>query len=100
MIYKDFSIFEVAMLMSFAMSWPFSIIKSLKTKFVLGKSLSFMIIVLIGYIFGIIHKFMYSLDVVIICYFFNFLLISLDIILYFYYAPKNKREIKEKNIEF
>lgn len=58
-----------------------------------------MIIVLIGYIFGIIHKFMYSLDVVIICYFFNFLLISFDIILYFYYAPKNKRAIEEKNVK-
>lgn len=96
MFEDEFSIFEVAMLMSFAISWPFSIIKSLKTKFVLGKSPSFMIIVLVGYIFGIIHKVTYSNDIVIYCYIFNFLLISFDIFLYYYYAPKNKRAIAEK----
>lgn len=100
MFEDEFSIFEVAMLMSFAISWPFSIIKSLKTKFVLGKSPSFMIIVLIGYVFGIIHKLTYSYDIVIYCYIFNFLLISFDIILYYYFAPKNKRAIAEKNIKF
>lgn len=99
MFEDEFSIFEVAMLMSFAISWPFSIIKSLKTKFVLGKSPSFMIIVLVGYIFGIIHKVTYSHDIVIYCYIFNFLLISFDIFLYYYFAPKNKRAIAEKNIK-
>jgi hypothetical protein len=94
MIHKEFSIFEVAMLMSFAISWPFSIIKTLRSKFVLGKSLTFMIIVLVGYIFGILHKVFYSFDIVILCYIFNFLLISFDILLYFYYAPKNQKELK------
>jgi hypothetical protein len=98
MIDKEFSIFEVAMLMSFAVSWPFSIIKTLKTKFVLGKSPVFMIFVLIGYVFGIMHKLFFSYDIVIFCYLFNFLLIGFDIILYYYYAPKNKKELKREEM--
>lgn len=95
MLEKSFSIFEVAMLMSFAISWPISIIKTLRTKFVLGKSVTFMIIVLIGYLFGIIHKLLYSFDIVIFCYFLNFLLIAFDISLYFYYAPKNRKTLEK-----
>ncbi|PKP19727.1 MAG: hypothetical protein CVU02_01970 [Bacteroidetes bacterium HGW-Bacteroidetes-19] len=92
---QSFSIFEVAMLMSFAISWPVSIIKTLRTKFVLGKSVTFMFIILIGYLFGIIHKLLYSNDVVIYCYFLNFFLIAFDISLYFFYAPKNKKSLEK-----
>lgn len=44
------------MLVAFGFSWPASIYKSLKTRFVRGKSPCFMFIVLFGYTCGIVHK--------------------------------------------
>lgn len=85
-----FSIFEVLMLICFACSWPMSIIKALKTKYVLGKSPAFMIIIILGYVFGIIHKIINNPDIVTYLWALNMVLVSADLILYYYYAPKNK----------
>jgi len=79
------SIFEALMLICFGISWPFAVIKTYRTKNVEGKSLPFLLLVLIGYIFGIIHKVTYSLDLVIWLYIFNGILVLLDVILYFRY---------------
>ncbi len=49
-------IFEALMLVAFGCSWPASIAKSLRTRFVRGKSPAFMMIVLTGYVCGILHK--------------------------------------------
>src|SRR5574344_1016374 len=87
------SIWEIIMLVCFAVSWPVSIHKSLKTKIVIGKSPFFMILIIIGYIMGIIHKALYSHDYVIYLYLFNTLLVSFDLFLYYYYSPKNHRII-------
>ncbi len=48
--------FEALMLLAFGCSWPASIAKSLRTRFVRGKSPTFMVIVLAGYLCGIVHK--------------------------------------------
>lgn len=74
------------MLLCFACSWPVSIIKSLRTKIVAGKSPLFMSIILLGYICGIIHKFVHSPDVVVYLYILNFLIVAVDLFLYFYYG--------------
>ena len=96
---NDFSIWEVLMLLCFACSWPISIIKSLKTKVVVGKSPLFMAIILIGYICGFTHKVLHNNDIVTYLYAFNFLIISIDLILYFFYIGKNKRDLMHKNAE-
>jgi hypothetical protein len=49
-------LFEAMMLLAFGVSWPASIAKSLRTRFVRGKSPMFMCIVMSGYVCGIIHK--------------------------------------------
>ncbi len=49
-------IFEALMLVAFGCSWPASIAKSLRTRFVRGKSPAFMCIVITGYVCGITHK--------------------------------------------
>jgi hypothetical protein len=67
-----------------------SIIKALKTKYVLGKSPAFMIIIILGYVFGIIHKIINNPDIVTYLWALNMVLVSADLILYYYYAPKNK----------
>ena len=89
----NFSIWEVLFLLCFAVSWPVSIIKSLRTKVVIGKSPLFMSLIILGYIFGIIHKALYSYDPVIWLYVFNALLVSTDLFLYFLYIGKNRRDL-------
>ena len=95
----DFSIWEVLFLLCFAVSWPVSIAKSLKTKVVIGKSPLFMSLVILGYIFGIVHKLLYNRDIVIFLYMFNAFLVGTDLFLYFLYIGKNRRELlKDKSI--
>ena len=95
MTLHDFSIWEVLFLICFAVSWPISIIKALRTKVVIGKSPIFMALVILGYIFGIIHKMLYSRDIVIFLYVFNALLVSIDLFLYFLFIGKNKRDLQQ-----
>ena len=90
----NFSIWEVLFLLCFTVSWPVSIAKSLRTKVVIGKSPLFMSLIILGYIFGIIHKSLYSNDIVIWLYVFNAVLVSFDLVLYFMYIGKNRRELK------
>jgi hypothetical protein len=92
----NFSIFEVLMLLCFACSWPVSIIKSLRTKVVIGKSSIFMIIIILGYVFGIVHKLLNDPDPVTWLYLFNLLVVLFDLILYFIYIKKNRRELFAK----
>lgn len=84
------------MLLCFACSWPISIIKALRTKVVIGKSPVFMIIIIIGYVFGIIHKIMNNFDFVTYLWAFNMFLVSVDLILYYIYIGKNKKELANK----
>lgn len=49
-------IFEALMLVCFAASWPFSIMKAYKARTNVSSSFAFMSIVLVGYICGITNK--------------------------------------------
>jgi len=82
------SAFEVTMLICFGISWPISMHKSIKTKEVGGKSPIFLIIIAVGYVCGIIHKALFSLDWVIILYIINCLMVIGDCVLYFHYSNK------------
>lgn len=75
-------VFEFLMLFCFGFSWPFSIAKSIRSRSTKGKSLLFMILVECGYVFGIIHKFLYSRDWVIGMYAVLFVLVAVDLGLY------------------
>lgn len=79
------SIFEIGMLLCFGAAWPFSIYKTLQLKDVRGKSLLFLLIVLMGYVFGILHKVFYNFDRVVFLYAFNGLMVTTDIALYLRY---------------
>ena len=83
----NFSVFEIGMLACFGISWPVSIYKSIKSKSTKGKSVFFLFVIECGYVFGITHKIINSRDIVLILYFLNFIMISIDISIYF----KNKR---------
>ncbi len=83
------SIFEAMMLICFGMSWPVSIIKSVRTKVVAGKSPLFMIILSVGYVSGLTHKFLHSLDWITGLYALNLILVLTDLALYYKYLPKD-----------
>lgn len=82
------SIFEALMLIFFGISWPVSILKTLRTKNVAGKSPLFIGIVLAGYVCGLIHKLLYSLDWVTYLYAINLVVVTADILLYYRYAGR------------
>ena len=81
------SIFEAGMLICFGASWPLDIYKSLKSRSTAGKSVLFMFVLTVGYIFGIINKIVYNHDIVLVLYIINLLLVSIDICLFY----RNKR---------
>lgn len=85
------SVFEAAMLICFGLSWPASIAKSKRTRIVTGKSPLFMAVVCLGYVFGIAHKLLYSMDWVIVLYAINLVLVLIDLTLYFKYLPKKEQ---------
>lgn len=80
-------IFEALMLIAFAASWPFSIIKALRTHVVAGKSPLFMIIIEIGYICGMLFNITlpagpnWRLGL----YVLNFCIVGTDLCLYYRY---------------
>ncbi len=80
-------IFEALMLLSFAASWPFSIIKALRTHIVAGKSPLFMSIIEMGYVFGIVYKLTLpgGPDWRILLYILNLIIIGTDLVLYYVY---------------
>jgi urea transporter len=76
------SIFEATMLICFGLSWHVSIIKSLRTRIVVGKSPLFMAMVCVGYLSGIIHKAVHSPDWIAGLYCLNMVLVAIDLALY------------------
>mgnify|MGYP007070031460 CR=1 FL=1 len=47
---------EIGMLVAFGCSWPFNIIKSWRSRTAKGKSLVFELIIIFGYVIGLIGK--------------------------------------------
>lgn len=89
----NFSFFETGMLLCFGIAWPVNIYKSVKSKSTGGKSLMFQIVILIGYASGIIHKILYSHDIVLALYILNTIMVSVDTVLFL----RNKRNELEKS---
>lgn len=77
------SIFETIMLLCFGAAWPVSIYKSYTSKSVKGKSVLFLIIIIMGYAAGIVHKLYYTEDKKIALYVINMIMVSIDLMLYF-----------------
>jgi hypothetical protein len=84
------TIFELVMLVCFGISWPFAIARTLKTKNVKGLSTTFYFSVIIGYISGILHKILYSMDYVIYFYALNAIMVAFQISLVFYYRKREQ----------
>lgn len=98
-------IFEIIMIVSFGASWPFNVMRSYKARTAKGKSLSFLCLILFGYVAGIISKFINETYManfgskwyVLFFYVLNFIMVFVDFLLYF----RNKKldKIAEQNKE-
>lgn len=82
------------MLVCFGISWPVNVMKSIRMKSAKGKSLAFLIAIFVGYIFGIIHKLIYSRDGVLYLYILNLIMVGMDLALYFV----NRRRDRENEV--
>ncbi len=82
---------EALMIICFGLSWPVSIYKSYTSRTAKGKSLFFEVFIWIGYVFGIVRKFLQlgidsSFDWLFylgfVFYFINIIEITIDMLLY------------------
>jgi hypothetical protein len=91
------SIFEAGMLLCFGAAWPMNIIKSIKSRTAGGKSVIFQWAILVGYICGITNKLLYSMDIVLVLYILNFVMVATDtVLIYRNRALDKKRAAGEK----
>ena len=76
-------ILEAMMVVSFGLSWPMSIRKSYLARSTKGKSLFFMVMIELGYVFGILSKLLSNnITYVFVFYVLNLLMVLLDLGLY------------------
>ncbi len=84
---------ETIMIICFGLSWPANIMKSIRSRTAKGKSLPFLCLIEIGYIFGIIGKIITrTYNLATIFYFINFFMVLTDILLFF----RNSRLDRER----
>ena len=86
----DPHVFETIMLVCFGSSWPFAILKTLRTRSTDGKSLVFLSLLVIGYLSGILNKLVAGVDPVIWLYALNGSLVTIEIALYHKYRRKSQ----------
>lgn len=79
------SVFEAGMMICFGISWPVVALKTYRCKCVNGKSMHFSMLILLGYIFGITHKILNSMDWVFWLYLLNTAFLLIDMALYWRY---------------
>ena len=90
-------IFEFIMLICFGLSWPLSVWKSIKTGSTQGKSVVFIIAIIVGYTFGILGKLVGGqINYVLIMYCFNLAVVSFDLMLFFANKHREKRSVPLK----
>lgn len=84
-------ILEIIMVLSFGASWPFSVIRSYRSRSTKGKSPVFLCLIIFGYAAGIAAKltnetYMASFSqkwYVLVFYIINLLMVSADLLIYF-----------------
>lgn len=84
---------ELIMLICFGISWPISVRKSYKSRSTKGKSPLFILAIIVGYIAGIVGKFVGGqITYVLVFYCLNLSVVSADLVLY----ARNKRIEEER----
>lgn len=87
---------EIGMLVAFGCSWPFNIMKSLKSRTAKGKSVIFEYIVVFGYVIGLLGKLISYQRTGVLAYsiwfyFADIAMVATDIVLYYRNAALDRR---------
>ena len=89
-------VFETIMLLCFGASWPFNITKSLRSRTAKGKSIYFEICIIVGYVCGVIGKFVGgNITYVIAVYQLDICMMSIDLAL----TLRNRRLDRQRELE-
>ena len=87
-------VLEAGMLVCFGLSWPFNIAKSLRSRTARGKSIAFEVLIILGYLFGLIGKFILGdLSYVVFFYIADILMVATDLGL----TLRNRRLDRERD---
>ncbi|MDR2199690.1 MAG: hypothetical protein LBR53_09610 [Deltaproteobacteria bacterium] len=82
---------ESLMLVAFGFAWPANILNTYRRKSARGKSLSFLLIIETGYLFGVLAKIASgAINYVFFFYILNMTLVSADVFLYFWYRREER----------
>jgi hypothetical protein len=75
---------EATMLICFGLSWPISVYKNVKARSAKNMSFRFNLLIIIGYIAGILAKFyMHAFNYVLAVYLLNLFIVSINMVVYF-----------------
>ncbi|MEE1321606.1 MAG: hypothetical protein UHM85_08760 [Acutalibacteraceae bacterium] len=87
------SIFETVMLLCFGFSWPMNLIKAYNAKTAKGTSLPFILLIIIGYVAGIIAKIVTGqTNYVLAAYVLNLAIVLLNLVIYFRNSTLDKKK--------
>ncbi|MBQ6654053.1 MAG: hypothetical protein IJM79_00820 [Erysipelotrichaceae bacterium] len=85
--------FEIIMLVCFGFSWPFNLIKNIKAKTAKSTSLTFILLILTGYVCGIIAKLLSGkLSYSFVFYIINTIIVGANLVVYFINRNHDLRE--------
>ncbi len=85
--------FESVMLICFGLSWPVNLMKNIKARTAKNTSLFFILLILTGYIAGIISKIVSNnINYVFILYVINLIMVSANLYVYFYNKKLDEKQ--------
>ncbi len=91
------SIFETIMLVCFGLSWPLNVIKAYKAKTAKGTSLPFILLIISGYIAGIVAKIITNqINYVLIVYLLNLVIVFMNVLVYFRNVALDKKHYRSQ----
>lgn len=91
------SALEAMMLVCFGLSWPLNLIKNIKAKTAKSMSLKFIILIVLGYIAGIMAKIISgNINYVLAIYILNLAIVSVNIVVYFINTKKDQQRESAK----
>jgi hypothetical protein len=94
------NILECGMLVTFGLAWPTNIRNSLRVKSSRYRNVHFLIIVIIGYLFGLAAKVANGqLNYVAIFYLANISMVMFDVLLWFHYRKLDQQKLEQAKLE-
>jgi len=83
---------EAIMLICFGLSWPMALVKNIKAKSAEGMSLSFLLLIITGYVAGTAAKIIAgNITYVLIVYIVNLVIVTMNLMVFFYNRSLDKK---------